>query len=138
MRHLGSLLIAFALVAACKAGEGESCFEENDCNGSLLCCKASFDPNARGTCAMSCEARDAGPGFDAGPGDAAVDAGPGDAAPEDAGFDAAVDTGPGDAAPGDGGFDAAPGDGGFDAAPGDGGFDAAFDAAPDDAGFDAT
>jgi hypothetical protein len=111
---LARLLIITAVVVAClagcKAGVGQPCREENDCSGSLICCKPTASASERGTCERSCERIDAGPG----------DAGMGD----DSGTDAAVDAGD-DA--GDGGEDA----GMDDAGPGDAGDE---DAAPEDAG----
>ncbi|MEM9071235.1 MAG: hypothetical protein AAGE52_22175 [Myxococcota bacterium] len=94
MRLLGLVFSLFLVISGCKAGVGDSCFEENDCEGSLLCCKASFDPNTRGTCDRSCDARDAGGGgTDSGAADTGVDAGEdtGVDAGEDAGEDASVD-----------------------------------------------
>lgn len=123
------MLLAFALVVSvgCKAGEGDSCKEEDDCSGSLLCCKASLSATARGTCRTSCdEPVDSGPRPDVPTIDAMMDDAGEDAA-EDAGEDADID---------DAGEDAAD-DAGTDDAGEDAGEDAGTeDAGPEDAATD--
>lgn len=119
--HRFGLLFAFALFVSvgCKAGEGDSCKEEDDCESGLMCCKASLSATARGTCrdVTSCsEPVDAGPlpdvpVVDSGEEDAAEDAGEDDAG-EDAGVDDAGEDASEDAAAEDAGDDAGPEDAG--------------------------
>ncbi len=91
-----------ALFLACGGDTGDSCRENDDCGGSLICCKRNGTTcvtavTARGTCQSTCDCSggdtDAGVGGD----DAAVDSGAEDAQVPDAG-DAAVDAAAQDAA----------------------------------------
>jgi hypothetical protein len=126
-------LFALLALGACKAGSGDACKEENDCSGSLVCCKAgSASSTARGVCLPMCESPDSGVGVDSGMGgtDAGTDSGTEeldageDASTEDAGSD---DAGSEDA----GSEDAGSEDAGTDAGDEDAGTDAGVDAGTD-------
>lgn len=117
-------LFALLALGACKAGSGDACKEENDCSGSLLCCKAgSASSTARGVCLPMCESPDSGVRVDSGTGDSGTDAGTDssteeldageDASTEDAGSD--EDAGTEDAGAEDAGTDAGDEDAGVDA-----------------------
>jgi len=48
--HLARLaLICVVLVAACTGGEGTSCFQPDECNGTLICCHVG-SPFTQGSC----------------------------------------------------------------------------------------
>ncbi|MFT5356338.1 MAG: hypothetical protein ACI9KE_003561 [Polyangiales bacterium] len=125
----------FASLAGCKGADGDTCKENDDCSGTLMCCRAVVS-EPRGSCGVTCDmARDSGPSIDSGPApdsgpvsdsgpmmsdvpvdatdggpqDAAVDAN--DAGSTDAGEDAATD------AASDGSTDAFPDSGVTDAGP---------------------
>jgi hypothetical protein len=84
------------LIASCAAQEGDVCFADNDCAGSLVCCKTGGSATERGRCAAEGEC---GIPFDGGP---MVDAGE-DGGPPD--MDAMVDGGGEDAGEDGGGSD---------------------------------
>lgn len=110
-------LFALLTLGACKAGSGDACKEENDCSGSLVCCKAgSASSTARGVCLPMCESPDAGMGVDSGTVDSGTDAGS-DAGTEelDAGEDASTEDAGSDAGAEDAGTDAGDEDAGTDA-----------------------
>lgn len=118
MRSFWVLFAFVLLTAGCKAGEGDSCKEEDDCSGMLMCCKASLSATARGTCRDSCEEPvDSGPMPDVPMTDSMVDDAGDDAGEEDAGdVDAGEDAGEADAGDDAGDTDAGPDDAGEDAA----------------------
>ncbi len=122
---LGFALLASSFLLACDGGAGATCIEHDDCAGSLLCCKPSPSPTARGTCQdvpmcgvvtpVDAGTTDTGP-RDSGPGDSGMDdSGPGDSGAGDSGMG---DSGAGDSGPGDSGMtdsgvgDSGPGDSG--------------------------
>jgi hypothetical protein len=110
-------LFALLALSACKAGSGDACKEENDCSGSLLCCKAgSASSTARGVCLPMCESPDSGTGVDSGTVDSGTDSGT-DAGTEelDAGEDASTEDAGSDAGAEDAGTDAGDEDAGTDA-----------------------
>ncbi|MEM7606708.1 MAG: hypothetical protein AAF411_15235, partial [Myxococcota bacterium] len=75
--------VALLLLSACKAGNGDSCKENNDCSGSLICCGGNT--GGRGFCQAPeavCDTTDAGT-FEAGV-DAATDGAEMDGAETDA------------------------------------------------------
>ncbi len=77
---LASSIAALLLVAsACTSQEGDVCYVDNDCAGSLVCCKTGGTATERGRCGAADECA----GFipDGGP-DAGVDGGP-DGGPPD-------------------------------------------------------
>jgi hypothetical protein len=63
-------LLLLAVLPACPSGEGESCKEDDDCKGSLVCCP----PHAFGACAEECNVAGGG-GGGAGGGTGTVDGG---------------------------------------------------------------
>src|SRR5690606_36843089 len=100
------------LVAGCKGDDGDACFENDHCRGSLICCGATG--TTRGTCETSCEdvpRPDAGAAAGNDAGDAGDDAGEDDAGEDDAGED---DAGEDDAGEDDAGEDDAGEDAGED------------------------
>lgn len=123
-------------LVGCKGADGDTCKENNDCSGTLVCCRVGA--NERGSCGLTCDtATDSGP-LDSGP---TVDSGPieSDAAimsdaeaMTDAGADAGPDAAETDSGPADVGVDANAEDAGTDA-----GSDADTDAGATDAGPDA-
>ncbi|MBO6934036.1 MAG: hypothetical protein JJ863_03650 [Deltaproteobacteria bacterium] len=44
------LALALAGLFGCKQGRGDTCFEDNDCSGALVCCKATATATVRGVC----------------------------------------------------------------------------------------
>ncbi len=49
---ISRLFLALTLVGllGCKQGRGDTCFEDNDCSGALVCCKGTASATARGMC----------------------------------------------------------------------------------------
>lgn len=49
---ISRLLLALALAGlfGCTQEEGETCYEDDDCSGALVCCKPEPGVNERGTC----------------------------------------------------------------------------------------
>jgi hypothetical protein len=64
-------LLLLAVLPACPSGEGESCKEDDDCQGSLVCCP----PHAFGACAESCDVAGGGGGGTGGGGGSVTDGG---------------------------------------------------------------
>ncbi|NOY91038.1 MAG: hypothetical protein GXP55_07470 [Deltaproteobacteria bacterium] len=112
---LGFALCASSFLFACDGGAGATCVEHDDCAGSLLCCKPSPSPTARGTCQDVPMCGVVTP-VDAGtPDTGAADTGAADTGTTDTGT---TDSGPGDS----GTTDSGPGDSGTtDSGPGDSG-----------------
>ena len=52
--ELGSFFVALLVCAGCKAGEGARCFDDDECGGSLTCCKVSNTPKTAGSCLAQC------------------------------------------------------------------------------------
>lgn len=54
---ISRLLLALALAGllGCKQEEGDTCWEDNDCSGALVCCKASGSATDRGVCLPALE-----------------------------------------------------------------------------------
>lgn len=103
------LFVAFTVlagtVAGCAQTRGETCQVDEDCEGSLQCCKTSTTPSVRGTCEDRCTDVVVDAGTDAG----AVET---DAGETDAGE---TDAGEADAGEADAGTDAGETDAGTDA-----------------------
>jgi hypothetical protein len=73
---ISRLLLALALAGllGCEQEEGDTCWEDDDCSGALVCCKSSPSARERGTCLPAAETcADIDP--DGGPPDLGMDMG---------------------------------------------------------------
>ena len=73
MRNITSQLVWLALICvvflvACTGDVGTTCFQDDECNGSLICCHVG-SPFTQGSCETQevCDERQGGPGAQAAP-----------------------------------------------------------------------